>query len=51
MDGTALMVFGVSNVIPQHPPFIQKEEALPACKELLHENIQMVLKGPSIAQI
>ena len=32
MDGTALRVIGGSNVIPQHPPFIQKEEALPACK-------------------
>ena len=32
MDGTALRVIGGSNVIPGHPPFIQKEEALPACK-------------------
>ena len=38
-DGSALMVIGVSNVIPQHPPFIKEEEALPACKKLLHENI------------
>ena len=37
MDGTALRVIGVSNVIPRHPSFIQKEEALPACKKLLHE--------------
>ena len=35
MDGTALMVIGVSSVIPQHPPFIQKEETLPACKETI----------------
>ena len=38
-DGSALMVIGVSNVIPRHPPFIQEEEAMPACKKLLHENI------------
>ena len=31
----ALMVIGVSSVIPRHPPFIQKEEALPACKETI----------------
>ena len=37
MDGTALRVIGGSNVIPRHPPFIQKEEALPACEKLLHE--------------
>ena len=36
-DGSAMMVIGVSNVIPQHPPFIQEEEVLPACKKLLHE--------------
>ena len=38
-DGSALMVIGVSNVIPRHPPLIQEEEAMPACKKLLHENI------------
>ena len=27
-------------VIPQHPPFIMKEEALPACKETITRNIQ-----------
>ena len=44
MDGMALMVISVSNVIPQHPPFIQKEEALNACKGLLHE----IYNGPEI---
>ena len=37
MDDMALRVISGSNVIPRHPPFIQKEEALPACKKLLHE--------------
>ena len=37
MDGTALRVIGGSNVIPRHPPFIQKEDALPACKNLLQK--------------
>ena len=36
-------------VIPRHPPFFVKEEALPACKETIVRNIPMVLKGPSNA--
>ena len=27
-------------VIPQHPPFTMKEEALPACKETITRNVQ-----------
>ena len=34
--------------IPQHPPFIQKEEALPACKDYYMKYV-VVLKGLSIA--
>ena len=37
------------SVIPQHPPFSLKEEALPACKETITWKHTVVLKGPSIA--
>ena len=33
---SAMMVIGAYGM-PQHPPFSLKEEALPACKNLLHE--------------
>ena len=36
-------------VIPQHPPFSVKEEALPACKETITREYTMVLKGLSNA--
>ena len=43
---SALIEIGVC-VIPQHPPFSLKEEALPVCKETITKDT-VVLKGPSI---
>ena len=51
MDGMALRVISGSNVIPQHPPFIQKEEAYACMKETITWKYTMVLKGLSITQI
>ena len=49
MDGLGLDSNRCIRVIPQHPPFSMKEEALPACKETITRNITMVLKGLSNA--
>ena len=40
----ALMVIGCIRVIPRHPPFFVKEEALPACKETIVRNIPWSLR-------
>ena len=42
MDGLGLDGDRCICMIPQHPPFFVKEEALPACKELLLE----IYNGP-----
>ena len=47
-DGLGLDGDRCIRVIPRHPPFSVKEEALPACKETIVRNT-MVLKGPSNA--
>ena len=44
MDGLGLDGDQCIRVIPQHPPFIVKEEALPACKETIVRNIQWSLR-------
>ena len=49
MDGLGLDGDQCIRVIPRHPPFSVKEEALPACKETIVRNITMVLKGLSNA--
>ena len=38
-------------VIPQHPPFSMKEEALPACKETIVRNIPWSLRDRVMQQI
>ena len=38
-------------VIPWHPPFSMKEEALPACKETIARNIQWSLRDRVMKQI
>ena len=48
MDGLGLDGNRCIRVIPRHPPFSMKEEALPACKETIVRNT-MVLKGLSNA--
>ena len=42
---------GVSRVIPRHPPFSMKEEALPACKETIIRNIPWSLRDRVMQQI
>ena len=49
MDGLGLDGDRCIRVIPRHPPFSMKEEALPACKETIVRKYTMVLKGPSNA--
>ena len=50
MDGLGLDDVRCIRVIPRHPPFFVKEEALPACKEsIIRNKYTVVLKGPSIA--
>ena len=44
------MMIGVCE-IPKHPPFLQKEEALPACKETITVKYVVALKAPGIACI
>ena len=38
-------------VIPRHPPFSMKEEALPACKETIVRNIPWSLRDRVMQQI
>ena len=38
-------------VIPQHPPFSMKEEALPACKETIVRNIPWSLRDRVMQQM
>ena len=51
MDGLSLDSNRCIRVIPQHPPFSVKEEALPACKELLQEILQWSLRDRVMQQI
>ena len=51
MDGLSLDSDRCICVIPQHPPFSVKEEALPACKELLQEILQWSLRDQVMQQI
>ena len=44
MDGLSLDGDRCIRVIPQHPPFSMKEEALPACKETIVRNIPWSLR-------
>ena len=44
MDGLGLDGDRCIRVIPRHPPFSMKEEALPACKETIVRNIQWSLR-------
>ena len=48
-DGLSLDGDRCIHMIPQHPPFSMKEEALPACRETIVRKYVMVLKGPSNA--
>ena len=49
MDGLGLDGDRCIRVIPRHPPFSMKEEALPACKETIVRNIPWSLRDPSNA--
>ena len=51
MDGLGLDSDRCIRVIPRHPPFSVKEEALPACKELFQEILQWSLKDRVMQQI
>ena len=51
MDGLSLDGDQCIRVIPRHPPFTVKEEALPACKETITRNIQWSLKDRVMQQI
>ena len=51
MDGLGLDGDRCIRVIPQHPPFSMKEEALPACQELLQEILQWSLRDWVMQQI
>ena len=51
MDGLGLDGDRCIRVIPQHPPFSMKEEALPACKETIVRNIQWSLRDRVMQQI
>ena len=51
MDGLGLDGDRCIRVIPRHPPFSMKEEALPACKELLREILQWSLRDRVMQQI
>ena len=44
MDGLGLDGDRCIRVIPGHPPFSMKEEALPACKETIIRNIPWSLR-------
>ena len=51
MDGLGLDGDRCIHVIPRHPPFTMKEEALPACKETITRNIWWSLKDRVMQQI
>ena len=51
MDGLGLDGDPCILVIPQHPPFSMKEEALPACKETIVRNIPWSLRDRVMQQI
>ena len=51
MDGLGLDGDRCIRVIPRYPPFSMKEEALPACKELLQEILQWSLRDRVMQQI
>ena len=51
MDGLGLDGDQCIHVIPQHPPFSMKEEALPACKETIVRNIPWSLRDRVMQQI
>ena len=51
MDGLGLDGDRCIRVIPQHPPFFMKEEALPACKEIIVRNMQWSLRDRVLQQI
>ena len=50
-DGLGLDGDRCIRVIPRHPPFSVKEEALPACKETIVRNIQWSLRDRVMQQI
>ena len=51
MDGLSLDGDRCIRVIPRHPPFFVKEEALPACKESIVSNIPWSLRDRVMQQI
>ena len=51
MDGLGLDGDRCICVIPRHPPFSMKEEALPACKETIVRNIPWSLRDQVMQQI
>ena len=51
MDGLGLDGDRCIRVIPRHPPFSMKEEALPACKETIIRNIPWSLRDRVMQQI
>ena len=51
MDGLSLDSNRCIRMIPRHPPFSVKEEALPACKETIVRNIQWSLRDRVMQQI
>ena len=51
MDGLGLDGDPCIRVIPQHPPFSMKEEALAACKETIVRNIPWSLRDRVMQQI
>ena len=51
MDGLGLDSDWCIRMIPRHPPFSMKEEALPACKETIVRNIQWSLRDRVMLQI
>ena len=50
-DGLGLDGDRCIRVIPRHPPFSMKEEALPACKETIVRNIRWSLRDRVMQQI
>ena len=51
MDGLGLDGDRCIRVIPRHPPFSMKEEALPVCKETIVRNIPWSLRDQVMQQI
>ena len=51
MDGLSLDGDRCIRMIPRHPPFSMKEEALPACKETIAWNIQWSLRDRVMQRI